>query len=94
MTGTRGHEVTCKAHVSTGQFAKHYMDPRTGKPINFNFLTHFADPRTGLLVHTVQAYALDDPAPTYGRLAIIHCDGRPAVELVEIVAPDRVKEGA
>jgi chorismate-pyruvate lyase len=24
---------------------------------------------------------------TYGRTAIIHCDGRPAVELLEIVAP-------
>jgi chorismate-pyruvate lyase len=27
-------------------------------------------------------------APTYGRLAIIHCDGKPAIELLEIVAPD------
>jgi hypothetical protein len=27
-------------------------------------------------------------APTYGRLALIHCDGQPAVELLEIVAPD------
>lgn len=26
-------------------------------------------------------------APTYGRLAIIHCDEKPAVELLEIVAP-------
>jgi chorismate-pyruvate lyase len=25
--------------------------------------------------------------PTYGRLAIIHCNGEPAVELLEIVAP-------
>ena len=27
-------------------------------------------------------------APTYGRLAIIHCDEQPAVELLEIVAPE------
>lgn len=27
-------------------------------------------------------------APTYGRTAIIHCDGQPAVELLEIVAPE------
>ena len=27
-------------------------------------------------------------APTYGRLALIHCDGKPAVELLEIVAPE------
>jgi chorismate-pyruvate lyase len=26
--------------------------------------------------------------PTYGRLAIIHCDGQPAIELLEIVAPE------
>lgn len=25
---------------------------------------------------------------TYGRLAVIHCDNRPAVDLVEIVAPE------
>ena len=26
--------------------------------------------------------------PTYGQLALIHCDGTPAVELLEIVAPE------
>jgi hypothetical protein len=25
--------------------------------------------------------------PTYGRTALIHCNGEPAVELLEIVAP-------
>jgi chorismate-pyruvate lyase len=34
-------------------------------------------------------FALDRPSPTYGRLAYIHCDGQPAVELLEIVAPER-----
>jgi len=28
-----------------------------------------------------------DPFSTYGRLGIIHCDGRPAVELLEVLAP-------
>jgi hypothetical protein len=27
-------------------------------------------------------------APTFGRLAIIYCDEKPAVELLEIVAPE------
>jgi chorismate-pyruvate lyase len=33
-------------------------------------------------------FGLKQPAPLYGRLAIIHCDGHPAVELLEIVAPE------
>jgi len=33
-------------------------------------------------------FGLEEPAPTYGRLAIIHCDHRPAVELLEVVAPE------
>jgi hypothetical protein len=33
-------------------------------------------------------FGLDSPRPTYGRLAYIHCNGRPAVELLEIVAPE------
>ncbi len=33
-------------------------------------------------------FGLMEPTPTYGRLAIIHCDHRPAVELLEIVAPE------
>ena len=32
-------------------------------------------------------FALDEPTPTYGRLALIHCDNKPAVELLEIVSP-------
>jgi hypothetical protein len=28
------------------------------------------------------------PATTYGRLALIHCDDKPAIELLEIVAPE------
>jgi hypothetical protein len=33
-------------------------------------------------------FGLSDPAVTYGRLALIHCDGKPAIELLEIVAPE------
>jgi hypothetical protein len=33
-------------------------------------------------------FGLDRPLPTYGRLALIHCDDQPAVELLEIVAPE------
>ncbi|MFO0846403.1 MAG: hypothetical protein U0797_29220 [Gemmataceae bacterium] len=32
-------------------------------------------------------FGMKEPAPLYGRLAIIHFDGRPAVELLEVVAP-------
>jgi hypothetical protein len=32
-------------------------------------------------------FGLQQPRPTYGRLAYIHCDGQPAIELLEIVAP-------
>src|SRR5437899_9001526 len=37
----------------------------------------------------MQWFGLDRPTPTYGRLAIIHCNERPAVELLEIVAPEQ-----
>lgn len=32
-------------------------------------------------------FGLDNPKLTYGRLAYIHCDEKPAVELLEVVAP-------
>ena len=35
----------------------------------------------------MREFALDQPTPTYGRLALIHCDGYPAVEVLEIVIP-------
>ena len=34
-----------------------------------------------------QWFGLATPKVTYGRLALIHCDAKPAVELLEIVAP-------
>lgn len=36
----------------------------------------------------MQWFGLRSPIPTFGRLAIIHCDEQPAVELLEIVAPE------
>ncbi len=33
-------------------------------------------------------FSLQRPQPTYGRLAYIHYDGKPAVDLLEIVAPE------
>jgi chorismate-pyruvate lyase len=35
-------------------------------------------------------FGLKTPEPAYGRLALIHCDGKPAIELVEIMAPEPV----
>lgn len=36
----------------------------------------------------MQWFGLSERTPTYGRLAYIHCDGQPAIELLEIVAPE------
>jgi chorismate-pyruvate lyase len=36
----------------------------------------------------IRWFGLAEPAGTYGRLAIIHCDGQPAIELLEIVTPE------
>jgi len=33
-------------------------------------------------------FGLEQPTPTYGRLAYIYCDGQPAIELLEVVAPE------
>ena len=33
-------------------------------------------------------FGLTEPRSTYGRKAVIHCDGNPAIELLEIVAPE------
>eukprot|EP00698_Gefionella_okellyi_P016657 TRINITY_DN4777_c0_g2_i1.p1 TRINITY_DN4777_c0_g2~~TRINITY_DN4777_c0_g2_i1.p1 ORF type:complete len:794 (-),score=167.73 TRINITY_DN4777_c0_g2_i1:1848-4229(-) len=56
-----------KCHCSTGQICKDYKDPRTGQPLNFNFLPMLANSSLGIYPHTVQMYTFDDPAPTYGN---------------------------
>ncbi len=33
-------------------------------------------------------FGLKEPRPTYGRLAVIYCDGKEAIEVLEIVAPE------
>lgn len=40
-----------------------------------------------------QCFGLKEPVPVYGRLALIHCDGKPAVELLEIPAPESTGGG-
>ena len=59
--------------------------------IQHNVLRHI-EPKAYLRIIPGKAmmewFGLDRPQLTYGRLAIIHCDGRPAVDLLEIVAPE------
>ena len=62
-----GKKTLVKVHCSSGQEAKHFIDPETGKPINFNFLPTFSTSKMGIMAHTVQLYSYDDPAPTYGN---------------------------
>lgn len=64
---TYNASVFIKVHCSTGQKCEHFTDPRTGEPLNFNFLPMMADSRLGIMPHTVQTYSIDDPAPTYGN---------------------------
>ena len=61
-----------KVHTSTGQEVEGFVDEETQENLNFNFLPHYADPRLGVMPHTVQHYALDDPAPTYGNENFSH----------------------
>jgi hypothetical protein len=63
-----GMPAYIKVHCSSDQVAKDYKDPRTGQPINFNFLPIFADERLGMMPHPVQLYSHNDPAPTYGNV--------------------------
>ncbi|MEZ0371284.1 MAG: hypothetical protein ACAI44_19475 [Candidatus Sericytochromatia bacterium] len=63
----RGIPFFTKIHISSGQQVEDFRDPESGEPLNINFLPYYADPRLGVMPHTVQIYALDDPAPTYGH---------------------------
>jgi hypothetical protein len=59
--------------------------------INHNVLRHIMP--TAFLRVTPSAalaawFGLTEPRVTYGRLALIQCDERPAVEVLEIVAPE------
>merc|ERR1712196_109564 len=65
---TWGREAAVKVHCSSSQVCEDYPDPRTGEPINFNFLPTYADPALGVFPHTVQMYGLDDPTSgAYGN---------------------------
>mmetsp|Transcript_23430 Transcript_23430/g.34391 ORF Transcript_23430/g.34391 Transcript_23430/m.34391 type:complete len:824 (-) Transcript_23430:274-2745(-) len=69
-------EALTKVHCSTDQYCEDvnengelkYPDPRTGEPINFNFLPTYASEGLAVMPHTVQVYSLDDPtAGAYGN---------------------------
>ena len=65
---TWGREAGVKVHCSTGQTCDDLPDPRTGDPLNFNFLPYYAHKGLGVFPHTIQVYALDDPtAGAYGN---------------------------
>ncbi len=69
VNGTWGREAAIKVHISTGQRCHDIPDPRTGEPINFNFLPMVASKALGVFPHTVQVYSLHDPsANTYGNV--------------------------
>jgi chorismate-pyruvate lyase len=59
--------------------------------INHNVLRRI-EPTAYLRIHPRKVmmdwFGLTEPRPVYGRLAYIHCDDQPAVELLEIVAPE------
>jgi hypothetical protein len=50
------------------------------------------EPTAYLRIHPGPAqlawFGLDEPVPMYGRLAYIHCDDHPAVELLEVVVAE------
>jgi hypothetical protein len=59
--------------------------------INHNVLRHVMPTAFLRIVPTpavAARFGLSEPRETYGRLALIVCDERPAVEVLEIVAPE------
>eukprot|EP00818_Percolomonas_sp_WS_P000170 CAMPEP_0117447544 /NCGR_PEP_ID=MMETSP0759-20121206/6932_1 /TAXON_ID=63605 /ORGANISM="Percolomonas cosmopolitus, Strain WS" /LENGTH=773 /DNA_ID=CAMNT_0005239887 /DNA_START=24 /DNA_END=2341 /DNA_ORIENTATION=+ len=70
---TLGMITYTKAHISTGQTVPGWIDPVTKKDgMNFNFLPYYARKELGVMPHTVQFYAFDDPAHTYGNANFTH----------------------
>ena len=67
LRAAHGKPAYIKIHISQGQYGETYTDPSTGEPLNINLIPHYATPSMGVMPHTVQHYALDDPAPTYGN---------------------------
>ena len=62
-----GKRSYVKVHCTQDQQAENFADPRTGEPLNFNFLPYYADPLLGVMPHTVQYYDLQGPAYTYSN---------------------------
>lgn len=69
-------EALTKVHCSTDQVCTDvtadgqikYQDPRTGEPINFNFLPTYASSGLGVMPHTVQVHI---DAPVHDRLVFM-----------------------
>lgn len=63
-----GKRSYIKCHASTGQTCPDLSDPRSGDPINFNFLPMLASKTMGVLPHPIQDYSLEDPTDgAYGN---------------------------
>lgn len=62
-----GKRSYVKVHCTQDQLAENFVDPRSGEPLNFNFLPYYADPLLGVMPHTVQYYDLQGPAYTYNN---------------------------
>ncbi len=66
-------QLATSAHITAGQDVALDGDgTEAGEDVNFNFISRFADDRIVTSVHTVQHYALDDRAPTYGNEDFTH----------------------
>jgi hypothetical protein len=77
VNNTWGREASVKVHCSRSQTCSGFLDPRTGEPINFNFLPTFADPSLGVFPHTVQMYGLYDPTGgSYGNKDFTFIEGK------------------
>merc|ERR1712167_469622 len=65
---TYDSEYFMKVHISSDQYCKHFKDPRTNDPLNFNFLPMFANTSVSVYPHTVQIYSFNDPTGmSYGQ---------------------------
>lgn len=63
-----GLDFLCEMHCSQGQNLDDWINPENGqKGFNYNFLPYYAEPQLASMPHTVQFFALTDPAYTYGN---------------------------
>ncbi len=67
-----GAELSSTAHITAEQELENVEGVEGAEGINFNFITRFSNENIRTSAHTVQHYALDDPAPTYGNDSFQH----------------------